>query len=64
MKNKESKFQRVVYMGKEGVNIYSEDNRVIDLLEGDFVPFIPEWRVEKHSGANLSNLVCHFGKKH
>jgi hypothetical protein len=63
MKNKESKFQRVVYMGKEGVNIYSEDNRVIDLLEGDFVPFIPEWRVEKHAGANLSNLECHFGKK-
>ncbi len=63
MKNKKSKFQRAAYMAEEGVNIYSEDDRVIDLLEGDFVPFIPEWRVEKGAGRNLPSLECHFGKK-
>jgi len=63
MKNKESKFQRSVYMAEEGVNIYSEDNRVVDLLEGDFIPFIPEWRVEKHADKNLPSLECYFGKK-
>lgn len=63
MKNKESKFQRSVYMAEEGVNVYSEDNRVADLLEGDFVPFIPEWRVEKRAGRNLPSLECCFGKK-
>lgn len=63
MKNKESKFQCSVYMAKEGVNIYSEDNRVVDLLEGDFIPFIPEWRVEKYASKNLPSLECSFGKK-
>lgn len=50
-------------MAEEGVNIYSRDNRVVDLLEGDFVPFIPEWRVEKHTSKNLPSLECYFGKK-
>jgi len=63
MKNKESKFQCSVYMAEEGVNVYSGDDRVIDLLEGDFVPFIPEWRVEKHEDKNLPSLECYFGKK-
>lgn len=63
MKNKELKFQSSVYMAEEGVNIYSEDNRVVDLLEGNFVPFVPEWRVEKRAGKNLPSLECYFGKK-
>lgn len=63
MKNKKSKFQYSVYMAEEGVNIYSENDRVIDLLKGDFIPFIPEWRVEKRAGKNLPSLECYFGKK-
>ncbi|MBI5071685.1 hypothetical protein HZB93_02195 [Candidatus Falkowbacteria bacterium] len=47
-------------MGEEGVNIYSESSRVIKLLGGDFVPFIPEWRIEKLEGAGLSCLECVF----
>lgn len=51
-------------MAEEGVNIYSESNRVIELLEGNFVPFIPAWRVEKRRDKNLPNLKCSFGDTH
>ncbi|HMO01547.1 MAG TPA: hypothetical protein PKD37_05310 [Oligoflexia bacterium] len=63
MKNRESKFQCSVYMKEEGVNVYSESNRIIHLLEGDFAPFIPEWRVEKKAGNQLPRLDCCFDKK-
>lgn len=61
MKNKELKFQCSVYMAEEGVNIYSESSRIIELLEGSFVPFIPEWRVKKQEGKGLPKLECAFG---
>ena len=64
MKNKELKFQCSVYMTEEGVNIYSESSHIIELLEGSFVPFIPEWRVEKQEGKGLPNLECAFGGAH
>lgn len=60
MKNKKSTFQCSVYMGEEGVNIYSESSRVIELLSGDFIPFIPEWRVEKREVEGLPYLECVF----
>lgn len=47
-------------MSEEGVNIYSESSRVIELLRGDFAPFIPEWRIEKQEGAGLPCLECVF----
>lgn len=58
MKNKKSKFQCSVYMGKEGVNIYSESSSVTELFSGNFTPFIPEWRIEKQEGARLPCLEC------
>jgi len=61
MKNKKSTFQCSVYMGEEGVNIYSEDGHVVELLSGDFTPFIPEWRVEKCEAENSPSLECVFG---
>lgn len=61
MKNKELKFQCSVYMTEEGINIYCESSRIIELLEGSFVPFIPEWRVEKQESKGLPNLECAFG---
>lgn len=61
MKNKELKFQCSVYMAAEGVNIYSESSHIIELLEGSFVHFIPEWRVEKQEGKGLPKLECAFG---
>jgi len=64
MKNKELKFQCSVYMAEEGVNIYSESSRVIELLKGSFVPFIPEWRVEKQENKDLPRLECVFKSKH
>lgn len=50
-------------MSEEGVNIYSESSRVIELLSGDFAPFIPEWRVERQEGAALPRLECVFSDK-
>jgi hypothetical protein len=64
MKNKELKFQCSVYMAEEGVNIYSESSRIIELLKGSFVPFIPEWRVEKQENKDLPRLECIFRSKH
>lgn len=61
MKNKKSTFQCSAYMGEEGVNIYSEDSRIVELLSGDFTPFIPEWRIEKHETKNYPSLECVFG---
>lgn len=61
MKNKKLQFQCSVYMAEEGVNIYSENKRVIELLRGDFEPFIPGWRVEQSEGKNLPSLECVFG---
>ena len=63
MKNKKSTFQCCAYMGEEGINIYSESSRVIELLAGDFVPFIPEWRVEEQEAKNSSSLECVFGNQ-
>jgi len=60
MKNKELKFQCSAYMAEEGVNIYSESSRVTELLKGSFVPFIPEWRVEKQENKDLPRLECIF----
>jgi len=64
MKNKELKFQCSAYMAEEGVNIYSESSRVTELLKGSFVPFIPEWRVEKQENKDLPRLECIFRSKH
>lgn len=64
MKNKKLIFQCAVYMGEEGVNIYSEDARVIELLRhGNFIPFIPEWRVEERKAKNVPSLKCVFGNQ-
>ena len=63
MKNKKSTFQCSVYMGEESVNIYSENSRVIELLNGSFVPFIPEWRVEKREAKNSPLLESVFGNQ-
>lgn len=49
------------FNAEEGVNIYSESDRVFELLEGDFVPFIPGWRIEQSEGKNLPSLECVFG---
>jgi len=64
MKNNKSKFQCAVYMGEEGINIYSEDGRVLNLLNGNFVPFIPEWRIEKQEDTKLPNIECVLGTDH
>lgn len=64
MKNKKLKFQCSVYMAEEGVNIYSESNSVLELLRGNFEPFIPEWRVEEKEGRELPKLECVFEKTH
>lgn len=62
MKNKKITFQCAVYMGEEGVNIYSEDARVVELLRhGDFIPFIPEWRVEECKAKSAPSLKCVLG---
>ena len=64
MKNKKLTFQCAVYMGEEGVNIYSENTRVIELLRhGNFLPFIPEWHVEEHQANNAPSLECVFGSQ-
>jgi len=60
MKNKKSTFQCAVYMAEEGVNIYSENGRVVELLKGDFIPFIPEWRIGKRENKKLPRLECVF----
>ncbi len=60
MKNSKLKFQCSAYMAEEGVNIYSEDDRVIELLEGNFVPFIPEWRIERKKAQKMPSLECVF----
>lgn len=61
MKNKKSMFQCSVHMGEENVNIYAENNSVIELFSGNFTPFIPEWRVEKSEVKNSPVLECVFG---
>ncbi len=63
MRNKKLQFQCSVYMGEEGVNIYSKSSRVIELFKGDFTPFIPEWHLEKRESENLPRLECVFGKE-
>jgi len=60
MKNRKTIFQCAVYMAEEGVNIYSEISRIVELLEGDFVPFIPEWRLEKQENKEMPCLKCVF----
>lgn len=60
MKNKKSTFQCAVYMAEEGINIYSESGRVIELLKGNFIPFVPEWRIEKRENKKLLRLECVF----
>ena len=60
MKNKKSTFQCTVYMAEEGINIYSESGRVIELLKGNFIPFVPEWRIEKRENKKLPCLECVF----
>ncbi len=47
-------------MAEEGVNIYSESSRVVELLKGNFVPFIPEWRIEKQENEEIPRLECVF----
>ncbi len=64
MKNKKSIFQCCVYMDEEGVNIYNESSRVIELFDGDFVPSIPEWRVERRKATELPYLECVFNDVH
>jgi len=64
MKNKKLTFQCAIYMGEEGINIYGENARVIQLLcRGSFVPFIPEWRVEKCEAKNALSLKCVFSSQ-
>jgi len=64
MKNKKLPFQCAAYMGEEGVNIYSEDPRIIELLRrGNFIPFIPEWRIEEREAQNSPSLKCIFDYK-
>ena len=63
MKNKKSIFQCSVYMGEEGVNIYSEDDRIVELFSGDFIPFIPEWHIEKRMTENFPSLECAFDNR-
>jgi len=64
MKNKKLAFQCAVYMSEEGVNIYSEDARVVELFRrGNFIPFIPEWRVEKRRAKTALSLKCVFGRQ-
>lgn len=42
------KFQCSIYMGKYGINIYSDYPKIFDILRnGSFVPFIPEYRCIK-----------------
>lgn len=61
MKNKKSVFQCSVYMGEEGVNIYSTEAYVVKLLRlGNFIPFVPEWRVEEREAKNAPFLECIF----
>lgn len=64
MKNNKSKFQCSVYMGEEGINIYGEDDRVLSLLNGNFVPFIPEWRIEKQKDTRLPYMECVLDAEH
>lgn len=64
MKNKKLKFQCSAYMGEDGVNVYGEDDRVLNLLNGNFVPFIPEWRIEKQEDAKLPYIECVLDAEH
>ena len=64
MKNKKLKFQCSAYMGEEGVNVYGEDDRVLNLLNGNFVPFIPEWRIEKQEDTKLPYIECVLDAEH
>ncbi|MFH2109402.1 MAG: hypothetical protein ABII16_03005 [Patescibacteria group bacterium] len=57
-------FQCATYMGEEGINIYGKDSRVIELLLNEsFIPFIPEWHIEKRKAKNSPSLTCIFDCK-
>lgn len=61
MRNNKSTFKCSVYVEEEGINIYSADVRVVELLRhGSFIPFIPEWRIEECEAKNKSILECVF----
>ncbi|MFH1896146.1 MAG: hypothetical protein ABH814_01560 [bacterium] len=62
MRNDKVTFRCAVYMGEEGINVYSNSTRISDLLRhGSFIPFIPEWQVEQCAARNAPVLKCIFG---
>lgn len=64
MSNKKPTFQCAAYMGEEAVNIYCQDERIIDLLnKGSFIPFIPEWHISDNEAEKGATLVCDFSQK-
>lgn len=40
------KFACAVYMGEHGIDVYCNNDAIAPLLDGDFVPYIPEYRRE------------------
>lgn len=56
--DKKTKFQCGIYMGKYGVNIYSNYPKTFDILrKGLFVPFIPEYRCLKAKAKSDYSII-------
>lgn len=43
------KFACAVYMGEHGIDVYCNNDAIAPLLDGDFVPYIPEYRRESYA---------------